>query len=87
MMWPNSFGARIGAVDLLRTALVVVGQHDPHLLACRTRLHVLGAVHRWRAAGRRRGRVDDDVGLGVESVGGEPSPNTRSSHVALPSSS
>ena len=68
-------GPRIGLVDLLRPALGVVGQHDEHLAGGRVRLHVLGPVHRRRleqVGGQPR--IDHDVGLRVEAVGGRERP-------------
>ena len=71
MMCPKRlFGARIGRVDLVGLAALVVGQHDVDAPGDRMRFHVLRPIHR-RGAEQVAGapRVDHHVGLTVKSVG------------------
>ena len=81
---------RVGLVDLLGPAPLVVGEEDEYLAGGRMRLHVLGPIHarRLEEIGGEP-RVDHHVGLRLETVGRRegPSPNTSGSHLTLPSSS
>ena len=80
--------ARVGLVDVLRAAALVVGEHDVDLARAGSGLHILGTIH---ARGLERiggqSRVDQDLRLRGEAVPGVsgPCPNTRGSHWTLPS--